>query len=76
MTTISHSTLGLAASLLAAVGFDRIANYIDMKVQGLSGTDAKTGIAPAIPCVSPCDSVMAPAIPCVSPCDAVLGEPV
>lgn len=73
MTSIFHSTFGLVASLLAAAGFNRIANYIDMKVQGLSG-DVQVASAPALPCVVPCDSVMAPAIPCVVPCDAVFGD--
>ena len=54
MNTIIHSTLGLFASLLSALGFNRIANQIDLHVSGAEGPQAGINVASAIPCVDPC----------------------
>lgn len=54
MNTIIHSTLGLFASFLSALGFNRVANQIDLFVTGAEGPQAGINVATAIPCADPC----------------------
>lgn len=54
MNTIIHFSLGLFASLMSAVGFESLANRIDMFVSGAQGPQVGVDVASAIPCADPC----------------------
>lgn len=55
MKTLKNLVLGLAASLLFAVGFARAADRVDQIVQGPSATHNSGEILSVQPCASGCD---------------------
>lgn len=80
MKTTKNILLGLAASLLFAVGFARAADRLDSVVQGLPSLHSSSNvIAPSSGCTLPCasgggDNLIAPTSGCTLPCASGGGD--